>query len=71
MMDFVPTMLDTPATLIDPLRTTLRQKLIEETVQKMQKKKSQQANHDVITLPMMKTFKTRERLIEKWEKEVN
>ena len=69
MMDFVPTMLDTPATLIDPLRTTLRRKLIEETVQKMQK--SQQANHDVITLPMMKTFKTRERLIEKWEKEVN
>ena len=39
MMDFVPTMLDTPATLIDPLRTTLRRKLIEETVQKMQKKK--------------------------------
>ena len=37
MMDFVPTMLDTPATLIDPLRTTLRRKLIEETVQKMQK----------------------------------
>ena len=69
MMDFVPTMLDTPATLIDPLRTTLRQKLIEETVQKC--KKSQQANHDVVTLPMIKTFKTRERLIEKWEKEVN
>lgn len=69
MMDFVPTMLDTPATLIDPLRTTLRRKLIEETVQKMQK--SQQANHDVVTLPMIKTFKTRERPIEKWEKEVN
>ena len=37
-MDFVPTMLDTPATLIDPLRTTLRRKLIEETVQKCKKK---------------------------------